>query len=302
MMLATIFDIQRYSLHDGPGIRTTVFFKGCPLQCDWCCNPESQQPAIELGFHQAKCIACGSCVEACPLGAISLEKEGLRIDRAICAGCSDKPCARACPSRALAVYGRRISADDLMREVQKDGEFFRQSGGGVTASGGEPLMQAGYLADFFARCKAAGLDTAIETSSSVTWAAMESLIPHTDLFLCDLKHTDAGLFRAHTGGDLSLVLSNLDSLSARTDRVIIRVPLIPGFNDDADSAAAIFATARGLGFTEIHLLPFHRLGTQKYASLGRKYRLSEGQPQPRETTEYLARLAGQYGLQVRVGG
>lgn len=301
-MRATIFDIQRYSLHDGPGIRTTVFFKGCPLHCLWCCNPESQSQAIELGYHLEKCIGCGSCVKACPQGMISLGEAGIHIDQSRCAECEEKFCTKACPAKALVTYGRMTMVEELIEEVAKDAAFFSQSGGGITASGGEPLAQPNFLARFFAECQRQGFHTAVETSSAVRWAAFEAILPYTDLFLCDLKHVDPEAFHRQTKGDLSLVLENLAKLRERTERMIIRVPLIPGFNDDEETLAELSGWLSNHEIADLHLLPFHRLGDEKYRSMGRAYAYGDNKPQTPAQLQQLAAIARAHGLHVQLGG
>lgn len=301
-MQANIFDIQRYSIHDGPGIRTTVFFQGCPLRCDWCCNPESQFARVQLGYHVRRCIGCGSCVMACHFHMILKDEKGVHFNRAHCDDCSGRPCVKACPAKALVTYGYNVTMDKLLLDVDRDAPFYKNSGGGITASGGEPLMQSDFLAGFFAACKKRGYHTAIETSSHVRWEAIEGILPNTDLFLCDLKHIDAEHFYARTGGHLSLVLDNLKRLRNNTDQIIIRIPLIPGFNDDTDTLRNMCRFIGRLEIRHVNLLPYHRLGKEKYESLGRPYSLDHITLQNREKLAALEKVPEEFGLVTKIGG
>ncbi len=301
-MQANIFDIKRYSIHDGPGIRTTVFFKGCPLRCDWCCNPESQSAQKQIGYYVTRCIGCGSCVVACPHHMISRDEKGMYINRAYCDHCEGMPCVAACPAKALVAYGCTLDIDELLRNVDGDALFYEQSGGGITASGGEPLLQAQFLVDFFAACKKRGYHTAVETSSYVPWEAIESVLPYTDLFLCDLKHISAEPFYKRTGGHLDLILGNLKKLREHTDCIIFRIPLIPGFNDDTGTLRNMCRFINLLQIKQVHLLPYHRLGKEKYKSLGRTYKLNNVALQSKEELLELAKVPAEFGLQVQMGG
>lgn len=272
----TIFNIQRHSIHDGPGIRTIVFLKGCPLACVWCSNPESQAFALQLSFDTTKCIRCGACIDACPEGAVYWDSadapEGLErpltphLDRARCTACGS--CAEVCYAGALRIEGQHISAAEVVEEVLKDRAFFDRSGGGITLSGGEPLAQPAFAAEILRLAREAGLHTAMETAGCVPWENVAQSLPYCDLFLFDIKHAEAARHRALVGSDNQSILANLQQLCARGARVIVRVPVIAGFNDTVTDLEAIAGIVRGVGVDEIHLLPGHRYGAGKYRLLG----------------------------------
>lgn len=276
-MEALITDIQRFSVDDGPGIRTTVFFKGCNLGCAWCHNPECIDLLPELQFFRDCCTACGQCVPACPAGAraISPKNDRLEYDRSLCTACGG--CAAVCPSGAVSVAGRSITADELLAELEKDRPFYETSGGGVTFSGGEPLLQAGFLAGMLDRCRAAGLSTAVDTAGAVAWQTLESIARRTDLVLYDLKAATAQLHQAVTGMDNRLILANLNRLTEGGFNVRVRVPLIPGVNDSGGELDSIIALltrlAPSLGAEP---LACHDYGRSKYAALDRGYSLAPG--------------------------
>jgi pyruvate formate lyase activating enzyme len=295
-----IFDLQRFSVHDGPGIRTLVFCKGCPLACRWCANPESQRFEPELLFDPATCVACGGCVEACPQGAVLREADRPGYDRERCVVCGR--CVEACHAEARTIAGRRVTAADVALEVLKDAPFFANSGGGVTLGGGEPLSQLDFARALLARCRAAGLHTAVETCGYLPWELLAAVLPVTDLFLYDLKHLDAARHAAETGGGVALILENLGRLAATGAAVIVRVPVVPGFNDDPETIRAIAERAAALGIRELHLLPYHRLGQNKYRLLGRRYDFARLEPPSPQALEALCRAAAGAGLAVRVGG
>jgi len=246
-MKATIFDIQRFSVHDGPGIRTTVFFKGCPLRCRWCHNPEGLCREPQLQFQKEDCIGCGRCKDRAAL--------------------TD---AENCPTGALHVCGREAATEALLREVLRDRDFYGGEGG-VTCSGGECLLQADAVAELLRCAKAEGLHTAIDTSGCVPWSAIEKTLDVCDLYLYDIKCADPQLHRAYTGHDNTLILDNLRRLSALGAPIHLRVPVIPGFNDDDEAMTAIAAIAEQIPDAPVTLIPYHALGVSKYASLGMAY-------------------------------
>ena len=265
-----IFNIQRFSLHDGPGIRTTVFMKGCNLRCFWCHNPEGLSPEPVLQFFPQKCIGCGACLKACPVG----------LDRAKCVGCG--ACAESCPAGARVLTGKSASADEIVASVLRDREFYGGDGG-CTFSGGEPLLQSSLIAEAARRLKAEGVGCAIETAGDVAFAAFERVLPHLELVIIDVKHHDPELFRRYCGGNLDNVLNNLARLAGR--RVWLRVPLVPGVNDSAECVEQIAAAVRGrtdMPFERAEIMPFHRLGEGKYQSLGLDYGASGLTPPDKE--------------------
>jgi pyruvate formate lyase activating enzyme len=255
---AVIFDIQRYSVHDGPGIRTVVFFKGCPLRCLWCQNPESWRRAAEIGFAPERCISCRNCEEACPDGAIlSAEK---RIDRTRCSACGE--CVDTCYAEALRWVGEEWGGDELLAEVSKDRAFFEDSRGGVTLSGGEPLLQIDFVEEFCARCHDAGLSVAVETCGAVSFDSFRRILPFVDLFLYDVKAIDSSLHETWTGSGNARILSNLERLRESGVRVIPRVPIVPEHTASPSNLEQIAAHLEG-SFAEVHLLPYHGWGESK---------------------------------------
>ncbi len=301
-----IFNIQRYSLHDGSGIRTLVFFKGCPLKCLWCSNPESQKAVSELGFIEARCVgadACGApCVAACPLQAISLNEHGKPvIDRERCDACGK--CAAACPQDALKVVGRQMSVEEVMTEVEKDRPFYRRSGGGLTLGGGEPLAQYKFAKAVLEAAEAEYIHTAIETSGHAPWEHFETLLKHVDLLQMDLKHMDPHKHKELTGQSNDLILDNLKKvLSIKEPQdVIIRVPVIPGCNDTVENIENTASFVAGLGFARIELIPYHRMGTSKYAQYGMAYPLDGLEPPSQTEMQNLKSIVENFGLQEMTG-
>jgi pyruvate formate lyase activating enzyme len=297
-----IFDVQRFSIHDGGGIRTLVFLKGCPLRCLWCCNPESQRGQPELMLFPARCIGCGRCLEACPQGAVVAGGQGTFLtDRALCVACGT--CAETCPANARALRGRSVTVEELLREVERDRVFYSTSGGGVTVSGGEPLLQAAFVAAFLRACKSRAIDTAVETCGHVAWSDLALVLPYVDAFLYDVKHLDSTAHRRLTGVGNELILANLRHLAKEGVPTIIRMPLVPGANTDAESVRAVAQLARKVSAVELHLLPYHRFGEAKYSTLGRGYPLDGVAPLSAEAVEALREIAvADCGLPVRVGG
>ncbi len=259
-----VFDLQRFSVHDGPGIRTTVFFKGCPLRCRWCQNPESLRPHPEVAFYADRCKSTGGCLEACPRGA--LRKEGERVERARCDACG--LCVPACPFGAFRVVGRSLPVEKLAEEAQRDLPFFEASGGGVTLSGGEPTHQMEAMGALARLCREQGVSVGLQTCGAFQWNAFEPHLGRFDFIHFDLKAMDPELHRNLTGADNRAILENARRLARARAPVLFRMPVIPGQND---SAANLRATARFLkevGAGTIHLLRYHRMGTSKAAPLG----------------------------------
>jgi len=297
-----IFDIQRYSIHDGAGIRTLVFMKGCPLRCLWCCNPESQSSLSELVVNSARCIRCGLCADVCPVEAIAFKPgDDTAQDRTRCQICG--ACVNACPTGSRALQGRVITIEDLLREVERDALFYRVSGGGVTVSGGEPLIQAPFVADFFRACRQRGIDTALETCGHAPWEDFAWVLAYTDTVLYDLKHPDADVHRHLTGIENDLILANLRRAVDSPSQIILRMPLIPGYTTDASTVRAVAHLARTLGISELHLLPYHGLGEAKYKALGRDYGVGDlTQPSAKQIEELKSIAEEDGGISVRIGG
>jgi len=269
---ARVFNIQRFSIQDGPGIRTTVFFQGCPLGCTWCHNPEGRTSEAVLPFHKNLCRSCFTCRAACPENAI-LEGPDARVDRNKCTLCMK--CAMACPYAALTVSGKVMNVDEIFNQVSRDTVFYRNSGGGVTASGGEPLVQAEAVIELFRRCRDRGIRTALDTCGSVSWEVLEEVSSLADLVLYDLKGLDSGKHKEWTGIGNEVILDNLLRLSwGRTGDVRIRVPLIPGFNDCPEDLERMAEFLRRIPVQGLDVLPYHSFGEAKYRALGLTYRLT----------------------------
>jgi pyruvate formate lyase activating enzyme len=300
-----IFDIQRFSTHDGPGIRTVVFFKGCTLSCPWCENPESQSFAPELLYTPARCIDCGSCLDPICGGAMRRDGVGgIEVERGVEPG---PLLATVCPALALRLAGREASAPEILAEVLKDEAFFKGSGGGVTFSGGEPLAQVELLDELARGAVERGLDTAIETCLAVPWQAVERLLGSIRHWLVDLKHCDPAAFRAATGGDASQVLGNIERLARSGADLTLRVPVVPGFNDDEASMGAILRFAASLpgaagARRRLDLLPYHDLAMGKFAALGRSYPYETGLRVEAGRIEAYAQLGRSLGLDISLGG
>jgi pyruvate formate lyase activating enzyme len=286
-MKGIIFNIQRYSIHDGPGIRTTVFLKGCPLACFWCQNPESQTLKPEILFERTRCTACGKCVTACPSAANTLMDQAVRIDRTKCAGCGE--CVDVCPNQLRRLAGREATVDEVIEEVLRDRKFYESSGGGVTLSGGEPSTQANFSLELLRRSKKEGLRTALDTCGAASWKTMQTLLEYTDLVLYDIKCLDAAAHRKATGKPNELILENLKKIAVSRE-TWIRLPLVPGFNDYEEEVRTILAfVKRELGLTRIDLHRYNPLGEEKYARLDRQ--CAHFTPQPEEYIKRLRQIA-----------
>lgn len=303
-----VFDIQRYAIHDGPGIRTVVFLKGCPLHCLWCANPESINSDPELVVLPNKCIGCGKCVDSCPKGAVKMDqREGMVTDPHLCTYCGT--CVEVCPAAARVIYGKEMTVEEVWREVKKDLLFFRNSGGGVTISGGEPGLQPDFVKKLAELFSSRGIHVAVETCGSVNEEAFSKVISSVDLVLFDLKHLDPEKHKEYTGCSNTMVIGNLKNLASRIaggrkrPELVIRIPLIPGYNTQIKHLRSIAEFLRGLKvIKDIHLLPYHRLGEPKYKRLRRKYPLQGlAAMEESEAEEYIGIFTGQ-GFEVRIGG
>lgn len=296
-----IFDMRRFSVHDGPGIRTTVFFKGCPLRCWWCHNPESQLREPEIMVREARCMGCLACLDACQHEAISAVDGRAQTDLLRCARCGE--CIPSCPADAREWVGSEASLAQVMREIERDVAFYDESGGGVTISGGEPLLQPAFLVELLRACRAREIHTALDTSGYASWETLDRVRPWVDLFLYDVKCIDDDLHQQVTGVSNARILRNLRELSSRGHRIVLRVPLIPNVNADVESMRALAALAQTLpGVERIDLLPYHHAAAGKYERLRQSYLLANTQPPPASLVEDLAQLLCSAGFSVKIGG
>jgi pyruvate formate lyase activating enzyme len=299
-----IFDIDRYAIHDGPGIRLLVFMKGCALRCLWCCNPESQNFHPEVAYFPAKCIGCGACIEACPEKATQMSEGKIVVDWKLCKSCGK--CIERCFTDARKLFGRLLTVEEALQEVKKNIVFLMNSGGGVTIGGGEVTGQPEFVTDLLKRCKEEQLHTAIETCGYCSWDTLKKILEYTDLVYYDIKHMDTQKHKALTGVSNKRILKNLIGVSHEPVDLIVRIPLIPGHNDAEGNlrAAAEFImkdlnTAR---IKRVELLPYHKLGTFKYERLGRTYVLKSLEVPNNERMESLKGIFESYGLSCQMGG
>jgi pyruvate formate lyase activating enzyme len=296
-----IFDIRRFSIHDGPGIRTTVFFKGCPLHCLWCHNPESQSPKPELIIQPRRCTLCGDCIEACPNGAIYQDGDLILTDREKCSLC--QTCASVCHAEARQFTGREMSLFEVIQDILRDRPFYEQSGGGVTFSGGEPLFQAGFLSSLLKACKDNEIHTALDTCGFAPFSTLDSLRGWVDLFLFDLKHLDSACHRELTGVPNRRILKNLERLSSLGHDIYLRIPLIPGINNDPSHLHALARYASGLPrLLRIDLLPYHASGLEKYTRLDKPAQMTQIEPLSHGELEQIQALFQSYDLETCIGG
>lgn len=272
---ALVYDIQRFCLHDGPGVRTTFFFKGCPLRCPWCSNPESIDSRPDLYHIRTKCIHCGECARVCPEGCIAVEDDKFLLDRKCCRRCF--ACVAACPTAALVQKGQWFTPGELLEKALADKAFYDESGGGVTVSGGEPLMQAAAVAEFLGLARKAGLHTAMETSGFAGAAALERVLPVCDLVYLDIKLADSRLHRKTVGQPNDNIVANLRLMAARGVNLVVRTPLVPGCNMDDEAVRGLIDLLAPLN-VRVEPLAFHQLGKNKYAAVGREYGLSGEKP------------------------
>lgn len=297
---AVITHIQGFSIHDGPGIRTVVFFKGCPLSCRWCANPECLSGEPQIGYIETLCTECGACFDACPNGAIRKEEGVHRIDYSLCNACGE--CVDCCSYGALVRYGESRTVEEVWDAVRRDKMFYDSSGGGVTASGGEPLMQAGFVRKLFELCREEGIDTCVETCGFTSREALMKALPVTDHFLFDLKHMDPDLHVRYTGRANTLILENARLLLEQGADVLFRQPLIPGVNDTVGNidATAAFLSALGEKGMGLELMPYHRMGLSKYTALGMKYPMNETGPAEKEMVESVKRSYQERGVRCTI--
>ena len=299
---AVVFDVKRYAINDGPGIRVAIFLKGCPLACRWCHNPEGISPRVQKMYAKTRCIGCGECVEICPIQACELTPDGIVTDHSICLRCG--LCAEACPALATEMSGHYESVTELLKVIENERPFFDQSGGGVTFSGGEPLLFPEFLTEILDACGRLQVHRTIDTSGLTSTRTLLEIAKRTDLFLYDLKLMDSEKHKQWTGVGNRRILQNLETLAKTGAEIQIRIPLIKGVNSDADNieATAVFVAALSGPRKDVRLLPYHNLAGGKSAKLGQTYN-PEGMAEPGEKD--LARVISQFaahGLTAKVGG
>jgi pyruvate formate lyase activating enzyme len=293
-----IFDIKKYSINDGPGIRTTVFFQGCPLACQWCHNPESQPRTSVLMYRANRCVLCGECIGVCTHHSITINGS-VKTDRTTCKDCG--ACAQACYNGAREISGYQASVDQVMSEVLRDTPFYEGSGGGVTFSGGEPLLQHHFLLDLLRACREHELNTVVDTSGFAAWDVLNGLREHVDLFLFDLKLMDEERHIRYTGVSNKLILSNLKQLAETGSAIYIRIPLIPAINDDEENLRQSGEFIRGLpNITGVELMGYHDLAAAKYQALGLEYELKDLKAPSKDQLENSAKILERTGLQVKI--
>ena len=301
LITGKIFDIKKYAIHDGPGIRTTVFLKGCPLSCWWCHNPEGLQKAPKVIYDPHRCIGCHDCEKACPAGAISVSLAGLVTDNRLCTACG--LCADTCSADARKLSEQILSVGQLMAIIQEDILFYDESGGGVTFSGGEPLLQTDFLIEALSACGRSEIHRVVDTAGYADRTKLEQVARHTDLFLYDLKCIDSRAHQQYTGVSNKVILDNLVFLHDLGAKVIVRIPLIPGFNDDAKSISQIRSFLLPLnGIHEIHILPYHEIHKNKYCKLDIPYLAGHISPPTQEYLVNALKAFEEEGYQVKLGG
>ena len=296
--MGTIFNIQRYSIHDGPGIRSTVFLKGCPLRCKWCSNPESINPYPEIFFRADNCNQCGKCVEVCTQQAITFFENSIQINRTKCDFCMK--CENMCSFGAINQIGYRITVNDVVTEVMRDELFYNNSGGGVTISGGEPLYQIGFTLNLLKEFKKRSIHTTIDTTGHVKWEEFEKILDYVDLILFDIKHLNQEIHQKGTGIKNDLILNNLDKILKKGLRVWIRVPVIPNFNDTIQYINELAKYLSKKPIEKVSLLQYHEWGKHKYKYLDRKYPLSDAYFITNEKLQDLKEILESHNLKVTI--
>jgi len=297
----TVFHIQRFSVNDGPGIRTTVFFKGCPLHCSWCHNPESISSASELALRPDRCIQCGDCITACNNQAIYSQNGSYATNRSLCQNCGE--CVDVCNSEARTIIGKKMSVQEVMAEIRKDVTFFQQSAGGATFSGGEPLFQHEFLLNLLQSCHQEGIHTIVDTTGFTSETILELIAKYIDLFLYDLKMMNDTKHRELTGISNQIVLENLRKLAQFGKKIIIRFPLIPTINDDEENIHSLGEFVKSLRtIQEIHILPFHHLGSEKRQRIGSEHTMATLVTPSSKELHSITETLNQYIPRVIIGG
>jgi len=295
-----IFDVKRFAIDDGPGIRTTVFLKGCPMRCWWCHNPEGQVSAPELIYRRMRCTGCAECVRICKEGAISGLGKSVSINRKKCSLCGR--CCQKCPTEALTIVGKKMSVNEVLKEIDKDLVFYDESEGGVTFSGGEPLLQPNFLNALLDKCRERGIHTAVDTCGYASRKSVDLISDKVDLFLYDIKTMDERKHREYTGVSNKPILENFKRLAERGSKILVRFPVVPGINDNEVNVTKTAEFLVSCGTKEISLLPYHRAGTEKYIGLDKVCKLNKTQrPSDRRLREIKEELEG-FGLRVKIGG
>ncbi|PLX33537.1 MAG: glycyl-radical enzyme activating protein [Clostridiales bacterium] len=289
-----VTEIQRWSLNDGDGIRTTVFLKGCPLRCAWCHNPETHAMNPELTYKRDACVSCGKCVEVCPQNALRLSDKGVLVERRFCDACG--VCVEGCKNKALSITGRIMTTEEVMDIIEKDSVFYRVSGGGVTFSGGEPTIQREFMESLLDDCQAMGIDTAIETAMHFRWEDVEPILGKVDMIFADIKHMDSPQHEKWTGVGNEAILENLKRASALGKEIVVRIPLVEGINDtDKNIRDTVDFINDNLSVKGVELLPYHNLARDKYESLNKSF--AEGLRRPsKERMEEIKKAFSMSGI------
>lgn len=300
MNKAIIFNIQKFSVHDGPGIRTTVFFKGCPLRCLWCHNPESQNLQKEMLYDRDKCVLCGTCVKVCPKKAIKIENGVLTTDMSKCDFCGE--CVTYCIPEARQIVGKEYTVDEVVKEVVKDKVFYDESGGGVTVSGGEPLVQIDFVEELMKKLKDEGIRTAVDTCGAVSFDILERAAKYADLFLYDLKLMDDEKHQKFMGVSNKNIIENLVKLAKIHNNINIRMPIIEGVNADVSHIEKVLELIEGLNIKKVNLLPYHDIAKHKYKKLDRTYEAEKMTVPSNEKMNSFKDMFAKRGYEVKIGG